>query len=245
MHKTIVLFIILTCYFILSCSSSERLHYNTLQGFYEYYIIDHKNNQVKDTLFSVIEFEGYKNNNLMQMFDDVLGTVFYTRAKVQKLWDVKNTNEGQFFTLFNSKFKSGYEWSLEREIGFSVGSFERNFKCLNTDSTIELSKQIILKDLTLVQQRDLIDVGGFWEATNYGFDNNHRLVFLSKYIINPRNNKIHEKNDYLILKEFYPIEKFKENDQNEWRSKNSTFSIKWLNEFHGRDDIIDFSEPIN
>ncbi|MEJ2627347.1 MAG: hypothetical protein P8078_02145 [bacterium] len=231
MKNTLVLALISLC--LLHCTNYNEINIYHLQGFYKYQIYQNENHRVIDTLYTAIIVKGMYNADSIKSTIDLLGPVIITKNKILGIWDIKTTetneNKAECFTIYKTHMDKNESWSLENELGFEVGSFQRNFKCLSIDTSISLTPEKSINNIVLLEQKDLIDVGGFWEVRHYGFNKEDQIVYYSEYVQNPRDTSIIKKKNFLILNNFYFRKEIKESEYKKWLEKNSKESRKFLN----------------
>ena len=235
---TLCAFLLISCTL---CGRNGVIDYNKIQGFYEYLVIDHENGSVIDTLYATARIYPDDAKDTIRFRHNITGFLFGTKNKFLNLWDVVEINNKEkelLNTVYFTDVKDGDHWSLNEELGLRRGTRIVEYSCVSIDTNITFKSGITLKDIVLILKKDWIDVNGFWDATYYGYDQNHKVVYINEMLINPRDNSIVRKYNYLILKKFIYQNKWSNLDSCEWVGKNSIESIRLFhNNFNYLKDI--------
>ncbi len=260
--KNITLIILLVVFFM-SCSD-DSIDFKGIEGFYTYNIIDFKTGHVKDTLFSCLTKSKLEESDTLKIYSSILGLHLGKSDKLFFIWSVKEINGKMIpatFTFLSKSYPAHYTWSVEKELGFSSGTFERKFKILSKDTTLNVFSTR-LDNILLLEQRDWLDVGGMWHVQLFGFNKKDKLVYMNKYVeskpwselaqkshakfypgqsvVHTEKYTYHSIKDYLILSEFIYDDSITEKKRVEWESKNSKVAQNWLD---WRDDLSDYIPP--
>ncbi len=248
--------------FFFSCNDSQTINFDGLQGYYKYDIIDYRTGQPKDSLFSCLTISHFRHSDTLKIYNSILGVYLGEGNKFLYVWSV-NEMDGKLvpktFTFLNKSMPVHYTWSVEKEIGFSSGTFEKKFKILSNDTCLNIFSRK-LDHVLLLEQRDWIDVGGMWEVQLFGFDKTDKLVFFHQYIdtdlgkdstkqlhtglhpdekaIDFNNYFYHEIKDYLILVKFIKSDSISKIDCKNWETKNTPYARKWLVRTNKLADLI-------
>ncbi|MCK5145841.1 hypothetical protein KAR48_03745 [bacterium] len=227
---------------LFSCKAVDRINYHAIQGYYKYLIFDCSNDMVVDTLYSTTIITGQVEDTIK--FDqNITGILFGTKDKIYKLWDVslfEGKKCAQYYPVYVSCLGKGDSWNLEYEAGFTSSTLEVVYTCLSSDTAIFFDTGNILQNVTLIEKKDWIDVGGLWGITHYGYDSQHRLVYVNKFTLNPRDDTIVERSGCLVLNIFIPQNKVNISSVQKWVSRNSIEARSW---FFGEEKFEDDPPP--
>ncbi len=238
--KYFLMFLPVLCF----CSHDQAIDYNKIQGFYEYLVFDHNTGSVVDTLYATARVFQWRGRDTIRFDHNITGHFFGTENKFLGLWsvdEVDNKYIARYYTFYSTDVKAGDNWSLNEELDIGRGTFIEEYSCLSTDTTISVNSDIVFKDIVFIIKRDWVDVGGFWDTTFYGYDKNHRLVYLNQMLINPRDNYIHNKSNYLALNSFIQKEKWSSSDSSKWVDRNSIESKRLF--YNNSDYLKDIPPP--
>lgn len=243
---------ILLMILIFSCKSNiknEIIDYPKIQGFYKYFVIDHNNKNIIDSVFTSVIIKQDQNKDTLKLSSDLMGIIYGTKNKFLGIWPIDQENNATskfgFYTRYLTNIKTGQKWDMEKELGISIPLITRKFDCINNDTTININKNIILKSIILVEQKDFMDVGGLWNVTQYGFANDHKMVLYRRLLRNLKTNAIIRWDNYLVLDEFIFKSKIDSSEYHQWINNNSEDAIKWLDNSFEFDNIAPPPRPIN
>ena len=264
MRSTRILTVILALIIFPSCSDNNSGEFSKIRGYYHYNVIDFTTGAIKDSLFACVTISKMDNSNALKVESSILGLLLAKENKLFALWHVDEIG-GKFvpqtFTFLDRSLKSKAAWSVEQELGFESGTFERKFEILNDDTSLTISSKK-LNGLFLLEQRDWIDIGCMWNVQLFGFDSDSRLIFVHKFVesepwdelskrtqkrLYPEETVIHDSkhtydnvSDYLVLHEFIPDQSISDEEREQWENKNSSYSKQWL---HWKTEFEDFIPP--
>lgn len=228
-QQKIFLYLLLMTFFT-SCSinySNKHIDYNKIQGLYEYLILDNEKNIV-DTLFTTIIIRDRASKDTIRISSDIWGPFWGTKDKFLKIGNVK-LDKPNYYPIYFIGLSKNCKWNIEQEVGFPDRPSEFQFNCLSADTTLFINSKYVLENVALIEKKECIDVGGFWNIEQYGIDNeNLQLVYLYNYIFNPRDNSVRETKNSLVLNRFIHKNYFDWPDYEKWVAKNSLESKKWL-----------------
>lgn len=235
---------ILLMIMIFSCKSNikgEIIDYHKIQGLYKYFVIDQNNQRIIDSVYTSVIIKQDQNKDTLILSSNLMGLIYGTKNKFLGIWPVDQENNSKikfsFYTRYFSDLKTGQKWDMEEDLGFSINLITRKFECINSDTTINIDTNIILNNITLVEQKDFMDVGGLWNVIQYGFDKDHKTVFYRKLLRDVKTNAIIRWNNYLVLDEFISKSKIDSSEYNHWIDNNSEDAIKWLKDSYDLNNI--------
>lgn len=225
-----VLFLIL---FPITCSLDNTIDFTEVQGFYKYRVINPDSGGIIDTLYTTFTVdERDLGKDTLRCHSDFFGIGGISKKYIMGIWEVKargNSYFPVFYTLFKTNMKTGDNWDVGTELGISAGSFTRKFKCISSDTTIFVNKDIKVAHINLVEQRDWGDVGGLWYVNQYGLDMDFRIVYRNSYAEKASDHSIYEHaaRFTLVLLDFKNGQVMAE-EQEKWKAQNSEKANVWM-----------------
>ncbi len=212
----IIMVFVICC--ISSCTPDERDNWYFSGGLYEYLLLDPDSYAILDTVYSIESVNKVINNDSIFVFNDFLRNILITEGKIFGTFFNSNEDELLFYKIHSFNLSSGDQWSLEDEIG-PVLHFPVVYRCIAVDSTIEYRTNKF-EDITIIEERSFINVGGMWDVFQYGFDKDRRIVYVRNFI------EIDEEHEwefkfFMVLNEFMPKKELPTERVKAWRNKNS------------------------
>jgi hypothetical protein len=218
-----IILLFLCAFILVKCSINNPSMIEAISGYYKYEIVNDKNETI-DTLFTTAQFKIQNKDEYFVGTIDLIGNVLIKEGTIFGLFDIveydSTSLQIQKYTIFRNTFVTNEGWSIENEIGFEIGTLNVEYLCVSTDTTLSFHQKNNFKDIILIERRDFIDVGGFWEIRRYGFEKNGIIVFFSY-------QEKYEKSDVsfrklrIILNEYIPASSISQFEYDNWISRNS------------------------
>lgn len=240
------LFLIYIFIFLSACSSEKNSAFkiDEIEGYYRYLLVDSRDGSVVDTLYSCVRNWGYYSFDTLQVAIDLLDNVLISKHSIIGMAYVGNGPDDRTFQAFHyvpPHVHSGLSWSIQDSIQTNYGPWFREFSCLSTDSTVHVENHNV-KHLTMIEQRDWVNVGDWRDISVYGFDRRHRIAYYRNYIQDLSGRSVRDDHYCLILDKFKADRVRDDQLQNKWHARNSDFVNGWIGWVQNRDPLKDHQE---